>query len=80
MIVTRHIPPIYHHVKDEGPKTFQMAVEITQRINAPDYMDIPQMPSFNNNSNPKLNIEPAAGPMDIVIQNTLFGGKKNLLD
>ena len=71
---------IYRRVRDQGPTTFQMAVQIAQRIEAPDYIDLSQpMPPTNNNIQ-KTVIEPTAGPMDIDVQNAQFSTKKSLPD
>ena len=54
-----------------------MAVQIAQRIEAPDYIDLSQpMPPTNNIQ--KTVIEPTAGPMDIDVQNAQFSTKKSL--
>ena len=53
-----------------------MAVQIAQRIDAPDYIDLSQpLPPTNNIQ--KTVIEPTTGPMDIDVQNAQFSTKKS---
>ena len=81
-ITCRHIGVVSREKdnRDQGPITFQMALQIAQRIEALDYIDLSQpMPPTNNNIQ-KIIIEPTTGPMDIDVQNAQFSTKKSLPD
>ena len=71
---------IYRRVRDQGPTSFQMVVQIAQRIEAPDYIDPSQSTPPTNNNILKTTMEPTAGSMDIDIQNVQFNAKKSLPD
>ena len=69
---------IYRRVRDQGPTTFQMVVQIAQRIEALDYINLSQLTPPANNNIQKTTIEPTVGPMDIDVQNVQFSTKKSL--
>ena len=69
---------IYRRVKDQGPTTFQLAVQIAQRIETPDYMELSQAPTMPQQNNQKHQVESTACPMDIDIQNAQINTKKQL--
>ena len=55
-----------------------MVVRITQHIEAPNYVELPQAPTMPQQNNQKHQVESTACPMDIDIQNAQINTKKQL--
>ena len=52
-------------VKDQGPTTFQMAVQIAQRIESPGYIELQHAPTQSQQISQKIPMEPTVTPMEI---------------
>ena len=69
-------PEIYRRVRDQGPKTFQEAILIAQRIEAATQTELQMSWSSTVNSEKQYNNN--ATPMEIDIQNAQLQARRNL--
>ena len=71
---------IARRVKDQGPTTFQMAIQIAQRIESPGYIELQHAPTQSQQISQKIPMETTVTPMEIDVQNAQFNTRKNLSD
>ena len=71
---------LYRRVRDQGPTSFHMAIQIAQRIEAPDYIELPPSTQPPSNNHQKQPDNSSVSPMDIDVQNVQFSRKNSLPD
>ena len=71
---------LYRRVRDQGPTSFHMAIQIAQRIEAPDYIELPPSTQPMSNNHQKQPDNSSVSPMDIDVQNVQFSRKNSLPD